>query len=140
MITVHALRKSGYKVRIEHYRKYFDPINKRYCYLTKHLRELSELPSYVTMKETSGYTVVTITNTEGITTQGKSECSKHDLYEKKTGVRIAMDIALKEMGEYIMGRGVPPNEDPQLVFPFYNECHCTTKCTLCNCESTDDGQ
>ena len=127
MNTIHQLRKLGMKVRIEHRRRYFDPVNKRYAFLTKYERSISALPDYVTMLATGGYTTVTVTNPDNVTTQGISKCNKDDLFEKRVGVYIALDEAL----------GKPNTEIKQLEFPFVNTlnngCDCSTACSNCKC-------
>lgn len=131
MNTVHQLRLAGYKVRIEHRRRYFDPVNKRYVFLTKYERSISALPDYVTMLATGGYTTVTVTNPGKITTQGVSKCNKQDLYEKRVGVYIALNEAL----------GKPKHKLEQLEFPFVYSpnddggegCDCSTVCPACKC-------
>lgn len=131
MNIVHRLRKSGLKIRIEHRRRYFDPVNKRYSFLTKYERSLSPLPVYVTMMATGGNTTVTVTDpTTGITTQGVSKCSKHDLYEKRTGVIFALNKALG--GTSQLGA-----VKEQLEFPFVETLGCgcglVEVCPTCKC-------
>ena len=135
MNTVHQLRKADYKVRVEHRRKYWDPINKKWLYLTKYEHSLSALPNYITMESTGGYTTVTITTPDGLTTQGISKCSKYDKYEKKLGVALALQEAL-------LGVLAPKQEDKQLEFSFVNQLnnngchngHCQSKCSNCECD------
>lgn len=97
------MRLGKYKVRIEHRRRYFDPVNKRYAFLTKYEKSISALPDYVTMTATGGYTTVTVTTPDGITTQGIAKCSKYELYEKQVGVYLALKRALGGGG----GGGLP---------------------------------
>jgi len=119
-ITVHQLRKQGFKVCIEHRRRYFDVVNKRYTFLTKYEKSISELPEYVTMTATGGITTITITTPNGITGSGQAKCSKCDLYNKKIGVKLALHNAL------VVVSGTTHTEEPpceeQLTFPFYDEC------------------
>ena len=129
MTTVHQMRKNGYKIRIEHRRRYFDPVNKRYSFLTKYERSLSALPEYVTMMATGGFTTVTVTNLDKVTTIGISKCNKHDLYEKRVGVYIALNEAM----------GISKSTVEQLEFPFVEEleqplgCGHTKVCERCKC-------
>lgn len=117
-ITVHQLRKQGFKVCIEHRRRYFDVVNKRYTFLTKYEKSISELPSYVTMTAAGGLTTITLTTPDGITGTGQARCSKHDLYDKKVGVRLALHNALVS----VAGGTITPPDEEQLTFDFYDYC------------------
>jgi hypothetical protein len=70
-MTVHDLRKNGYKVRVLHFRKWDD-------------RVLAEL------YPKGGSTVVQITTPEGENFQATALCSNEDRYNKKIGVKIAL--------------------------------------------------
>ena len=124
MNTVHWLRTHNYKVRIEHRRRYWDPVNKRWSFLTRYERGISALPEYVKMVATGGYTTATVThpinadNTFSITTVGIAKCSKHDLYNKKVGVTLALEEALG---------GALPDEQVN------EQCDCDTICKNCKC-------
>lgn len=83
MMTVHKLRKAGFKVQVRHFRCYDDDIN--------------------TPLSKGGSTEVLITYPpqEGIGTcsvVGIAECSPKDNFDRKRGVRIALGRALKNMG------------------------------------------
>lgn len=120
------MRLGKYKVRIEHRRRYFDPVNKRYAFLTKYEKSISALPDYVTMTATGGYTTVTVTTPDGITTQGIAKCSKYELYEKQVGVYLALKRALGGEGE----GDFPKQSEFEFVKEIDNKCG---GCHNCQC-------
>lgn len=73
MNTVESLRKSGYKVRVHHFRRTDKNKNK--------------IPI-------GGKTIVEVTTPDGSTLVGKSRCNRKENYNKKLGVRIALGRAL----------------------------------------------
>jgi|688.fasta_scaffold278079_3 hypothetical protein len=74
-MTVHDLRKSGYKVRILHFRVHDD-------------RSLGEVfPK-------GGETVVQITTPDGQDLEGRAKCSNKERYNKRVGVQVAIGRAL----------------------------------------------
>ena len=73
-MTVHDLRKNGYKVRVLHCRKFCGN-------------------SFGAFKPKGGSTVVQITTPEGVDLEGVSRCSDKDLYNKKLGVKVAIGRA-----------------------------------------------
>lgn len=97
-LTVHELRKVGLKVRVEHRRRYYDPVNGRWSYLTRYERENSELPEYVRMHEKGGKTVVQL-NVKGTEYVGIADCSKNDSYNRRLGTKIALGRAIEESGK-----------------------------------------
>ena len=93
--SVHQLRVRGNKVKVEHKRRYFDPVNKRYVFLTDYERSLSALPPYVEVEATGGVTFVTITlKRSGNELVGTAVCSNKENYCRKTGVALAIERAL----------------------------------------------
>lgn len=74
-MTVQNLRKDGYKVRVLHHR-----------------RDDNRVLGGVHPK--GGMTVVQITTPDGRELEGRAECSKKDLYNKKLGVRMAIGRAM----------------------------------------------
>ena len=94
MITVHTLRKAGNKVRLEHRRRYFDTVNKRWSFLTKWERDLSNLPKSVEVDAKGGITNLILTTRDGVTIETSAECSKKEAFDRKRGVAIALGRAL----------------------------------------------
>jgi hypothetical protein len=84
--SVKDLRRAGRHVQCWHRRRYYDPVNKRYVFLTAYERKISTLPEYVKMCETGGETLVIIDDKW----VGFAECSKKDNYCKKAGVALAL--------------------------------------------------
>ena len=74
-MTVHNLRRSGYKVRVLHCRVFDN-------------RTLGEV------YPKGGETVVQITTPDGQDLEGRAKCSKKDLYNKRLGVKVAIGRAL----------------------------------------------
>lgn len=99
MITVKSLRQSGVKVRVNHRRRYFDPVNKRWTFLTKYERSISKLPDYVKMHEKGGTTEVTVTINGNKDFQSIAECSKKEAYNRRRGVEIAIGRILNDVNE-----------------------------------------
>jgi len=98
-ITVHSLRKAGNKVRIQHKRRYFDPSNKRWVFLTKYERSLSELPGHVQLEGKGGVTSIELTTKDGKNLASLAECSKKDGYNRKLGISIALGRILNEANQ-----------------------------------------
>ena len=76
MSDVERLRKSGFKVRVKHYRlTNQDGIKSRGC-----------------------KTVVEVTTPDGETLVGMARCSRNENFNKRLGVRIALGRAFKDKG------------------------------------------
>lgn len=88
MTTVAQLRQEGWKVRVTHYRySKFDNKLYRQDQFEKYARSIS-------MAERGGRTEISLTSPSGVSATGVAECSKKDNYNKKLGVRIALNRAL----------------------------------------------
>lgn len=74
-MTIHDLRKAGYKVRVLHFRSV----------------DCRILGAY---QAKGGETVVQITTPDGINLEGRAKCSDKDLYNKRLGVKVAVGRAL----------------------------------------------
>jgi hypothetical protein len=87
MSDVERLRKSGFKVRVKHYR----------------------LMNPCGIKPRGGKTVVEITTPEGESLVGMARCSRNENFNKRLGVRIALGRAFKNKGtQCISGVMDPP--------------------------------
>jgi len=87
MSEVERLRKSGFKVRVKHYR----------------------LMNPCGIKPRGGKTVVEITTPEGESLVGMARCSRNENFNKRLGVRIALGRAFKNKGtQCISGVMDPP--------------------------------
>lgn len=75
MISIKTLRKSGYKVRVLHFRNIFD---------NKSL-------------EKGGKTVIQIRTPDGQEIEGQAVCSDKDNYNKRIGIQIALGRALSSI-------------------------------------------
>lgn len=81
-MTVHDLRKCGYKVRVLHHR----------CVdgnLVGHIHQVLATQDG-NVDATGGMTVVQITTPNGIELEGRAKCSNKDRYDKKLGVKVAL--------------------------------------------------
>jgi len=96
MIKIHNLRLAGFKVNINHRRRYFDKANKRYVFLTDYEKSLSPLVG-VPPEQKGGRTEIKLIDVDGKEVYAVAECSKKEAYNKKTGVQIAVGRALKSM-------------------------------------------
>jgi hypothetical protein len=93
--TVHQLRKEGHKVRVEHFRRYFDRTNGCYVYLTNYQYSLVN-PMWVTGPlATGGYTNITLTTRSGSEYQADARCSTKENYCKKAGVALSLARIIK---------------------------------------------
>jgi hypothetical protein len=82
MLTVHELRKRGYKVKVNHTRRL----------------EIKSWQKDV-FSPRGGVTEVIISDNSGsILGAAAAQCSKKDNFNRKRGVRIALGRALKQMG------------------------------------------
>ena len=70
-MTVHDLRKAGYKVRVLHFRNQDDR-------------------SLYAVHPKGGETVVQVTTPEGFNYESSARCSDKDLYNKRIGVKVAL--------------------------------------------------
>lgn len=102
MTTVAELRSLGNKVRVCHRRWYVtDELKPKKFLFTRH--EIDEYCVYhpegpdFFLTENGGETVVELTTTNGVTVVGIAECSKHDNYVRKLGVRKALGRALSQL-------------------------------------------
>ncbi len=76
MSEVERLRKSGFKVRVKHYR----------------------LMNPYGIKPCGGKTVVEVTGPDGQHFSGMARCSRKENFNKRLGVRIALGRAFKNKG------------------------------------------
>lgn len=83
--TVETLRKKGYKVAVYHTRRY-------------------DYKLVQPMLAKGGRTEVVVTSPEGRTATGKAKCSKEDSYDKKFGVRLALDRALENLQKGVLDK------------------------------------
>ncbi len=95
MNTVHQLRLSGHKIKISHFRWYWDKANKRWALLTKFQRQQSDIPSHVEVEVKGGLTKVEVTDPEGRTVFHEEKCSDDQGFDRKKGVEITLGRALK---------------------------------------------
>jgi hypothetical protein len=83
-MTVESLRKSGWKVKVLHYR------SEESCegrISSSHSKESRISPK-------GGKTVIVLDSPAGEHFEGVAACSSNDLYNKKIGVKIALGRAL----------------------------------------------
>ena len=76
METVKSLRQKGYKVRVLHKRKYKNPLSDNF-------------------EEKGGETILEIRTPEGTEISESARCHEKDNYNKKEGVRVALERALE---------------------------------------------
>lgn len=98
--TVHSLRKSGHKVRVNHRRRFFDPVNKRWCLMTKYERTLAPLPDFVKADEKGGETEICVISPKGTEFKGRTICSKKEAFNRKEGVKYALADLFKNVLEF----------------------------------------
>ena len=87
--TIHELRKSGWKVRVHHFRYYYRtliPSNDRIFTVGQPLPK-------------GGLTKIELTSPLGTQYLGQAECSKKDSFNRKLGVKIALGRALSTISE-----------------------------------------
>lgn len=83
-MTIKNLRQSGYKVRVMHSRYYDD------------IQRIGGIEKRITPKGGSTRIQITTPNKE-LTEEGFSECSNQDLFNRRTGISIALGRAIKEL-------------------------------------------
>ena len=81
--TVAGLRRTGYKVRVNHYRYYGNKL------LQKFEVQYGSQPN-----SRGGMTAIEITTPENWKLSGYAECSEKDAYNRKLGVKIALNRAM----------------------------------------------
>lgn len=101
MNTVQELRKSGYKVLVNHLR-YPARVTKN---TSKRQSQKIKLENVYALTENGlgispfgGKTTLDIVSPDGATYHSDAECSVKDVYNKRLGIKIALGRALKQMG------------------------------------------
>lgn len=89
--TVKSLRQSGgYKVMVNHHRRYWDQANKRWVCMTDYIRSLTNIP-VSDRSQRGGVTEVVVTDVASNKNyRALAECSVKDNYCKRMGVKIAL--------------------------------------------------
>lgn len=98
METVKSLRDKGYKVFVQHLRRYkaveyFDGIPK----VLDAFASKRELPAKAKMLATGGVTVVEVFTPQGDSCSGVAQCHNNDAFEKKKGCKLALERALRHV-------------------------------------------
>ena len=103
MKTVHDLRKNGWKVKVGHHRLFFrfDPKtgfkHKKIILVDEKFKTENNFGDFF-LSPKGGETRLYITSPDGqINLCHSSFCLENDYYNKKTGVKIALGRALKEI-------------------------------------------
>jgi len=106
-MTVKELRQSGNKVRVIHKRKYkfFDLIKKEFIYhiFSKfefvNFLKIGKIPRYLVVNrlQTGGQTVIEITMKDGLELRGVAKVNDCDNYNKKLGIKLALNRALNNL-------------------------------------------
>lgn len=89
METVKSLRQKGHKVRVLHGRR--TKVGGLFCASGK-----------TGVCEKGGMTRLEITTKNGYELVGEAFCSEHDNYNKKIGVRIALDRAVEQFKDILV--------------------------------------
>lgn len=104
MKTVHDLRKNGWKVKVGHYRQLYkyDPktgVKSKKLVLDKEWFKTDQY-SDLYLNPKGGVTKLHITSPDGqVNLYTLAYCDEKDYYTKKTGVKIALGRALKEINK-----------------------------------------
>ena len=103
--TVQSLRKAGYLVSVTHYRRYkvFNPEAFRVDTIRLTRREAEELSEgyMIQLEAKGGETAVDITTPDkNKHVFGVSYCNKCDAYNKKDGIRRALERALEQLAPH----------------------------------------
>jgi hypothetical protein len=105
MKTVHDLRKNGWKVKVGHYRLLYK-FHPKTGVKTKKIVLISEWfknpydYSDLYLSPTGGVTKLHITSPDGqVDLYTSAICAQDEYYNKKTGVKIALGRALKEINK-----------------------------------------
>lgn len=102
--SVHELRKNGYKIRVIHKRYYSSYGN---LYTTGHVELLTRRDADLLISDgikifilpKGGFTKVEITTPDGRNLDGQSECSIKDSFNRKLGLKIALNRAMAAFSE-----------------------------------------
>ena len=91
MLTVHELRKRGFKVRVRHHRCFkYGEKGVSGCIQAIPLSKGGSTEVFITLPPKEGVGSASIV--------GVAECNPKDDFNRKRGVRIALGRALKKMG------------------------------------------
>ena len=90
MQTIEQLRKSGYKVRVIHYRQ---------SIINKKILPQRDIGGPLFLEAKGGKTRIELRSPEGIETFGEALCSDKDTYNRKLGNRIALGRAMNALNE-----------------------------------------
>lgn len=98
--TVHSLRQSGHKVRVIHQR-YYSPnnLNVKVLLSKREVHQLSNEHNQFVMLPHGGATLVEITTPSGQNVNGISSCSIKDGFNRKLGLKIAINRALAKLNK-----------------------------------------
>lgn len=97
MVTIKALRDSGYRVRIRHTRRYVRTEDILYTPCEGPSFTDAEISSRYILSPYGGYTEASIFDENGNEYNGFTECSLKDNFNKKVGVNKALNRAAAEM-------------------------------------------
>jgi hypothetical protein len=93
---VHTLRKNGIKVGIKHYRWAWPEEGEgNEGWSLQHFTNDSTSKMFWIIAPCGGKTVVTVTLQDGRTATGEAVCSNKETYNRKVGVYVALQRALK---------------------------------------------
>lgn len=93
-ITVAELRRRGYKVRVTHFRRIFFYLSGEDCRLFR-MDTVRDAMRQDWISAVGGETRVEILTPKGESFTGIAKCSNKDNYNKKYGVELALERALK---------------------------------------------
>lgn len=82
-LTIHQLRKQGYKVRVHHQRETLDVLT------------LTGINKFLSAR--GGSTTIELTTPDGKTAIGESRCSLQDNFCRRTGSKLALERAFQKL-------------------------------------------
>lgn len=103
METVKSLRQKGLKVRVHHHRQYdLEISDSEALEMLLHDEEIGPkaheiLNKYIKLSPQGGRTIVQLATPDNQELEGVANCSQLDNYNKKRGVQIALNRALKSL-------------------------------------------
>lgn len=93
--TVEEFRKVGYKIKVEHCRRYLvseqNVITRKISYYTVYVPLWEELPGFSQLLPKGGITKVTVITPDNFEFNHESKCRNDENYNKKVGVNICLE-------------------------------------------------
>jgi hypothetical protein len=99
-MTIQTARKTGYKVRVSHFRRFTNGHGETILFPFSRKTKLREIPHFVGDLETKGgFSLVDVTDARGVTVNTHARCHNTDNFNYKKGAKAALGRAIGLLDE-----------------------------------------